>query len=275
MKNTKLLVIVASVIFVTFLVFWSVLGFKDLRGNSDAAEAFSALYGLMALFGGVLGLVIARRWGGYRSLIGRSVLFISLGLLAQEAGQISYSMYAYLLQQEVPYPSIGDIGYFGSVILYILGAISLIRALSIKTMMQKQTNKIWAGVIPGVILISSYWLFLKDYSFDLNNPLVIFLDFGYPLGQALYISLGLLAYILARRYLGGMMRPVVIFLVLALLVQYAADFTFLYQVSQNTWQTGGNNELIYLTAYYLMTLSLISFGAVIHRLSVRGNRRRE
>jgi hypothetical protein len=265
MKN-KSLITLASLIFLFFLGYWIILAVKGLQGDHDEAETYSALYGLMALYGGVVGLRISKYWGGFKSLIGRAVMFMSLGLLAQEVGQLTYSGYTYLFHQEIPYPSLGDIGFFGSVILYILAAFSLIKALSTKST-RAGKNKFWIALIPILLLSVSYYIFLKGYEFDFSNPVTIFLDFGYPLGQALYISLGLIALVLSRRYLGGVMKPVILFLLLALTVQYVADFTFLYQVSRETWQTAGSNELIYLIAYFVMTLGLIKFRTVFNKLS--------
>lgn len=272
MKKNILLIGTATALFAAFLTFWLVLGAKDLRGDSDQAELFSALYGSMALFGGIVGLSVSKRWGGFKSLIGRSVVFASLGLLAQVAGQVAYSAYTYLWHEEIPYPSYGDIGYFGSVILYILAAYSLVKALKTKKSLDKHINKTAIVAIPAGLLVFSYLVFLQDYEFDFSNPLVPLLDFGYPLGQAFYLSLGLLALLLSGRYLGGIMRSVILMFLCALLLQYVADFTFLYQVNNDTWETAGSNELVYLVSYYVMTLSLIRFGTALDKLNVKNGK---
>lgn len=264
MKKHKILIGLASTIFAGFLAFWTVLTIKGLQGETDSAELFSALYGTMALFGGLVGLKVSRRFGGFKSLIGRSVVFISLGLLAQEVGQITYSLYTHLFHKEIPYPSLGDIGFFGSVILYILAAFCLIKALSVKGVMKSHINKLWAIAVPGALLSISYYFFLKGHEYDTSNLVSVLLDFGYPLGQAFYISLAVLAFILSKRFLGGVMKPVILFFLFALLLQYIADFTFLYQVSRETWQTAGINELMYLVAYFVMTLSLIKFETALN-----------
>lgn len=267
MSQHDRLIRLATVIFTGFLLFWAILWVKGMQGGTDTAELFSALYGSMALFGGIVGLKVSKHWGGIKSKVGRSVLFMSLGLLSQEAGQIVYSLYTYLLHQEVPYPSWGDAGYFTSVVLYTLATLSLISALSTKTTRRSGVSKIAVVIVPSIILSISYVIFLKGYHFDFSHPLTIFLDFGYPLGQAFYISLALLAYIISKRYLGGAMKPVILLFLFALALQYASDFTFLYQVSRDTWKTAGFNELMYLLSYYVMTLSLVRFGKVLEVLS--------
>jgi len=267
MKKSKNLIIIAALIFTAFIAFWTYLGIKGLRGDSSEAELYSALYGTMALYGGLIGIAISKRWGGAKSLIGKSVLFISLGLLAQAAGQITYSMYTYIFHVVVPYPSFGDFWYFGSVILYILAMLSLLKALNVKTGIKSHKNKLIVLLVPVALLSFSYYEFLRGYEFDFSNPLVVFLDFGYPFGQAIYVSLALLAYLLARPYLGGLMRPVISLLIIALVIQYVSDFVFLYQVSKDSWVIGGVNELMYLVSYFVMTLSLIMFNSAVNKIS--------
>src|SRR6185369_3281343 len=109
-------------------------------------------------------------------------------------------------------------------------------------------------------LIASYMIFLQGYEFDWSNPLRVFLDFGYPLGQAFYVSLAILVFILSKNFLGGLMRPKVLLILLAIAVQYIADYNFLYQAYNETWVNGGYGDYIYLISYFLMTFALINLG---------------
>jgi uncharacterized membrane protein len=161
---------------------------------------------------------------------------------------------------------LGDIGYFGSVILYLLAALHLSWAVGAKFSLRNLSGKLAAVLIPLVILVAGYWLFLKGYEFDLSNPVKVFLDFGYPLGEAIYISLGILTFILSRKFLGGLMRPKVLFVLFALLIQFIADYTFLYQSSKETWYAGGLNDYIYLVAYFLMSLALFNLGTAYNEV---------
>ena len=47
----------------------------------------------------------------------------------------------------------------------------------------------------------------------------------------------------------------------ALGMQYAADALFTYKVSQETWTSGTTSELLYLAAYFLMTVAIIKLGS--------------
>lgn len=63
------------------------------------------------------------------------------------------------------------------------------------------------------------------------------------------------------------MRPVILSVLLAFILQYIADFSFLYQTSRGTWETGGVNELMYLISYFAATLALLGFGSVLNKLA--------
>ncbi len=261
--------IVATLLFVALAGWWAVLNLKGLDNIGDSAvELFSASYGLMALYGACVGIATSRLWGGFRSLIGRSLLMFSFGLLAQEFGQITYSAYTYLFKVEIPYPSIGDIGYFGSILFYIYAVLLLIKATSVKVSISSLRSKLWMVLTPMVLLAFSYFEFLKEYEVDWAQPLVVALDFGYPLGQAIYIALAILTFILSKKYLGGLIKPAILTLLTALCIQYIADFSFLYQVSRETWRTAGINDFTYLVSYFVMTVALLRFRTVINSLRV-------
>lgn len=248
---------IAVVIFVFFILWWLILQLTSLGENNFYLELFSGSYGLMALWGGLCGIMIFRKWGGFRSIFGRAVFSFSFGLLLQEFGQLAYSIYTLIFHIEIPYPSLGDLGYFGSIPFYIYGVILLAKASGIKLSLRSLKNKIGAVIIPLGLLLFSYYVFLRRYEFDWSMPMVVFLDFGYPLGQSIYLSLAILAFLLSKRILGGIMKSRIIWFLFSLFVQYLSDYVFLYKFNQGTWQTGGFNELMYLFSYLLMSLSLI------------------
>lgn len=248
------------VILAGFFVWWWFLHFGHQENTGHILDWWAGTYGIIALVGGVWGLVVSKRWGGFKSVIGLSVAMFSFGLLAQEFGQLIYAYYAIVDKIEVPYPSIGDIGYFGSVLLYIYGTFLLAKAAGAKFSLKTVSGKFQAVIIPITLLITSYLLFLRGYEFDWRNPLTVILDFGYPLGQAIYISIAILAFLLSRKMLGGIMRKKILLIIFALCAQYAADFNFLLQSSHETWSTAQYGDFLYALSYTLMTIALLSVG---------------
>ena len=254
--------IFALIIFGLFTCVWIYLRLI-VEATYIQREIIGATYGIMALYGGIVGLFVSKKWGGFKSYLGKAIIMLSLGLLAQEFGQIAYTVLGQLLPKgDIPYPSIGDIGYMGSVVLYIYGVWMLAKTAGIHISIKSLASKIQVVLIPGLILSASYIAFLSHYQFDWSKPLVIFLDFGYPLGQSVYIAIAILVFTLSRRLLGGLMKPVIWFLIIALGVQYMADYMFLYTHAKGTWKAAGLNDYTYFVAYFMMTLSLIAFNQI-------------
>lgn len=260
---------VVIILFIVLSIWWLFNNFVTGNENVsyDGFFDFGEFYGYVAILGAVWGVRIANKWGGFKSVMGKAMMMFSFGLLAQEFGQLSYAWYNDIYKVPGPYPSLGDVGYFGSILLYISGVLFLAQASGVKIKLQTFGSRLRAVVIPVALLAVSYFMFLKGYEFEWSQPLKIFLDFGYPFGQAIYISLAILTYLLTRGVLGGLMKSKILFILFALSVQFMSDYTFLYQSSRGIWQVGGLNDYMYLVAYFVMTLALLQFESVYKKLN--------
>lgn len=239
----------------TALTAW--FAWANITGDEGQMELFSDSYWVLPLICGLIGLSAAKKWGGFKSVFGKAVSFLSIGLLAQVFGQVVYSYYALIEHVEAPYPSIGDIGFFGAVVAYIAGAYYLSKTVGVRMLLAKPAAKLVAVGVPVAMLAVSYYLFLNGYDYDSSDLLTTLLDFGYPLGQAIYVAIAVIAFALSRSMLGGVMRSRILLVLIALVVQYVADFFFLYSFSRDTYVAGGVSDFLYLLAYILMGLGLI------------------
>jgi len=237
-----------------------------LGGTTDAwiNHAFGFTYGGFSVWGGLIGLLTAKKWGGFSSLIGRAIIFLSLGLLMQAFGQYSFWFYNVFLHTDVPYPGVPDIGFFGSIPFYIYGAYLLFKSSGSRFALTSIVNKSQAIIIPLIMLGVGYYLFLRDYEIDFSQPLNIFLDFGYPLGQAVYISIAILTFNLSRKILGGIMKFPILIVVIAFMAQFTAEYSFVY--FQDSFYPASFIDYLYLVAYFLMAFGLIYFKAVADQL---------
>src|SRR3989304_1255187 len=170
---------IAIVGFIFFTIWWINLFLSGTKSESSN-YLFGAIYGpVMSLFGAVGGLYASRAWGGWKSVMGRAIILLSLGLFSQAFGQIVFSYYGIFLGIEVPYPSIADIGFFGYIPMYFYGIMLLANASGVKLKIRPITSFLQVIIIPLGMLIFSYKLFLREYEFDWTQPLTIFLDFAY------------------------------------------------------------------------------------------------
>ena len=254
-KNPVSISVIA--LFATLFIWWIWLHYILSNNPSNALLLWTGIYPLLSLFGAIFGFIASGRWGGTKTFIGRAIIAFSLGLLFQFIGQAIYEYYFHYLNIEMPYPSISDIGFLTSASFYIYGALMLVKVSRINLSLKLFKTNIHTIIIPLVILVISYFIFLQGYLFDWSNPLSIFLDFLYPLLESIPISITLLAFSLSQQRLGGAIKIPIIFFILALLFQYLADFLFVYQAYRNIIDMGGIDDFLYAVSYILMAFSLI------------------
>lgn len=266
--------ILLTVVFLAYVAWWA--SFQSVVVNQGpSVQWFGGTYGIIALIGACIGFSAMRKWGGHKTVLGRALLFYALGLLAQEIGQLTYQYYVTVAKIQIPYPSWGDIGFFGGVLLYIYATVLLCKAVGVRFSLQRKKYKLIAILVFAAILSTSYFVFLHHHQYDWHKPLTVFLDLGYPLGQAIYISLAVTAYLLSRRMLGGIMRAGILIIILALVVQYFSDFTFLYQSSRGTWLQGRWNDLSYCVAYFILATAMVKFNLIYSDLRKKTDRNRK
>ncbi len=242
--------------FLLLSVWWLTIFIRGLTSGLEN-NAFTLIYPFFSLFGGIFGLYAGKQWGGFGSVFGKAISFFAIGLLLQFFGQASYAYLIYVKNIPFPYPSIGDVGYFGSVIFYIIGIFFVGLVVGIKFRLRSFFGKSQALIIPLILLAFSYFFFLRGYTFDPSQNIKTILDFGYPLGQAFYVSLAILILLFSRNVLGGIMKGPITFLLVTLVFQYFCDFMFLYQVNRGSWYVSGVNDYMYFVSYFLMTSALI------------------
>ncbi len=265
--RSKSIYIIPIAIFIFFTVWWLYLKTLDIDATRDPRQLWGATYQILAFYGAIIGTFISYKWGGHKSVFGRVVLAFSIGLFLQCFGQTYSSYYVFHNHVESPsYPGIGDFGFFGSVIAYMYGALALSKVSGVGVSLKKIQNKAWAFLIPLGILIASYFFFLNGYEFDPTAKIKTILDFGYPLGQAFYVSIAILALIMSNNILGGIMKKPILFIIFALLFQYFSDFFFLYQANAGTWYVGNINDYLYCASYFVMIISLIEIGRSFYKI---------
>ena len=263
--KANILKIILIVFFIYFFAWWLILQY--FTGNATSILFWSNLYQLIALIGGISGIIVSKNlFYGMRSciLIEKSILFMSIGLLFQVFGQIVFGSYFFIYGVDIPYPSLADVGFFGSSLFYIRGLLYLAGITGIRLKLISFWHKKEVLLIPIVLLLVSYFIFLDKYNFDWNYPMRIFLDFGYPFIEITYVTIALIILLYGKNLVGGIMNwpP----LLLAMFMQYSADFNFIYQVKNGTWVNGGYGDLLYLIAYFILAYSLIGLGLTFKNL---------
>lgn len=258
---TKVLVlnyVLATV--VTCVLFY--LGATSLLANSLYGVLF---LGFIPVLGGINGLFIAQRWGFFKSAVGRTVIYLSLGLIAWGLGTYIYSgIYNLILQIEVPYPSFADIGYVLALPLWAMGIIQLSRATGAKYGLQSSRGKIALLVVPFLVIVASYYLLIiiaRTGSFTSGDTAIlkIILDLTYPLGDVVILTLATLIYGLSYSYFGGIFKKAIYLILTGFVLMYFADFAFSYTTTLGTWSPGDWNDLLFATAMLSLSCGIAMF----------------
>lgn len=246
-----------------WLGWWILL---NVFNKGPSGDHFTDSYGVTAALGAIVGLLVARRWGGFKTKFGRAISFFALGMGLQFLGQLTYTLYFYIGNVELAFPSVGDIPYLLSNVFYIIAVSGL---LGVLTYGKKFYKPLWITLV--AIVATGLVLYLMSVSFlgiaiqDDRGTIYRVLNVAYPLIQAVYFGIGIIALLQSKILTGAKMFGSLVLLLLALMTQFAADFFFLYKSYHETWQPGGLSDLIYLIAYGLMGLSILWIDVVRRR----------
>jgi diguanylate cyclase len=240
------------------LIWWFRLFFLKLQSGIEN-ELWVVFFTFIPFIGGINGLLVSKKWGGWKSVLGKSIILISLGLLGWAIGNFIWSYFTLIQNIAVPYPSIADMFFFSIVPTWSLGMYFLIKALGGKFAWKTLHGKMFIIIPPVIGFIIAYFMFLKGLTFPDNSiDLKSFLDIAYPLGDTLTITLSLLALGVSAKMLGGRMRIPVLILILGFVIQYFADFSFSYTTSTGTFFNGHWVDLAYMFAQLSVGYGLAS-----------------
>lgn len=254
--------LILSFLTLFFLGYWGYINLNDFDPDSLRVTLFSSTYIAIALLGGIFGLTKAKYWGGFKSLLGKTIGFLSLGLILTTLGSMTLSFYFYVLDKEPSYPSIAEVFYIGGILSYILATYYLAKtvrswqSLDAKPLVQK----LMITIMPLLMVGLTFTVFIgKHNSVTGLSSSAIVTDFAYAILQAIYAVLALSVLLNSSKLYGGVLSKAVVLLLVGFLVQYAADYNYSYQLMSETWVTAGYGELLYLLAYSLIGFSIEMF----------------
>jgi hypothetical protein len=260
--KSKLFYLIA-LYYIILLIWWVKI---YLSGSHEGAENsyFGLAYSFIALVGAINGLLVSRKWGGLRSVVGKAVTFMSLGLLLEGFGQLVWSYYNIFSNIEVPFPSIADVGYFLMIPIYTLGVIYIAKSAGANFALRKITGlQVFVALcVPLIMLGVTYNFLLKSVVLDTSTNIEIirtFLNFYSPLGEAITISITMMAYFLCYNYLGGRMKGKILYVLCAMIFEFITGMTFLYQAAAGTYYNAGINDLMFTTSFTIMSIGLMLF----------------
>jgi hypothetical protein len=233
--------------------------------SGDLNYLYSFLFGLIPFFGGLIGMLKSRMWGGLRSAMGKAIFFVSLGLFLWGTGENIWSYYNFVKNVPAPYPSLADLGFAPSIFFWIIGTFYLAKATGAwLTFSRSRTAKVIAVAVPVLLLIPSYYLQVKLARGGVLVPpgetvLKAILDIVYPFGDFLALTLAAVVLLLSYQFAGGIYRKAVYVLLFGLTMMYVGDMVFSYTTTKQTYYNADFGDLLLSTGQFLMTLGILAF----------------
>ncbi|MES2971064.1 MAG: hypothetical protein V4702_01955 [Patescibacteria group bacterium] len=226
------------------------------------------MFGLIPFFGGLIGIWKSGIWGGRNSSLGKSILFISIGLLLWGIGENIWSYYNIVKGIPAPYPSLADIGFAPSIFFWGLGAFYLSKASGARRSFRKSRfAKIFATVVSLILLAISYYMLVvvarNGVLVPPDEPLLkLILDIAYPLGDFIALTLAFVIFGLSFRLFGGHYSIPIMSILLGLITMYIGDFVFSYTTTVGTFYNGNWGDLILTTGLFFLTFGILGFASV-------------
>jgi len=266
MKSTLRSLNLSSQILLFFfgiMVLWWVLIATNNLENTLQNFYYGALLGILPCLTSVFGFMNMKKWGGLGSYVGKSCFYLSLGLLTWGIGTLTFAYYNISLQIEVPYPSLADLFYIVSWPLWIMGMINLSRATGVRFQLKTILGRITLFLIPAITSVISYYLLVvvaRDgvLIYESENLLKTFFDLAYPVGDLAILTMALLVYGLSYKFLGGFFKGSILFILIGFILNYSADFSFVYTVTKETFFVANWVDLVYTFAFFC-----IGFGVTL------------
>jgi hypothetical protein len=242
--------------------------------------------GVIAALG--FNLTTVRRYGGFKSFVGRGLLFMAIGFTVWSFGNVVWFWYNTCnlwpsvigchRASSAPYPSLADAGYLLLLPCYVVGLYSLGKVLALTW--KEYLKFLWIPIIIG--LITAYmtaptvhvfgfkyglsWLFDPKYTLLKN-----FTSSLYVASDIIVFSMTLIMLINARRIAGGMFFKPVLALLFALTSLYLGDMFFFKRVFDTTYYNGDISDVLYALSLYLVAVSMYFFAKVERSLAGGGD----
>lgn len=270
-KNINIYQKIFSVYLLGIVLLWIAV---QMHGSKTASINYwySFMFGLTPLFAGAIGMYQSKIWGRLKSLMGRAVFFISLGLVLWGLGESIWSYYNFFRHVPAPYPSLADIGFAPSVFFWILGAFFLAHASGAWLLLKRSLKaKIFATVAIAVLMVISYYLLIRLARGNVLVPkgetsLKIVLDVAYPLGDFLAATFAFVVATLSFKYLGGLYRPAIWAVLAGLATMYVADTIFSYTTTVGSYFNGDWGDLLLFLGLFLLSFGVLGLATkpVLH-----------
>lgn len=185
-------------------------------------------------------------------------LSLGLGSLAFAFAQISWFVYNYFLQNEIPFPGLPDIFFISFYVLVAIGGI-----LVMKQEIEIKFN--WSLILEILSLTAVIFLLINSFIASVapqtsSSLLVSILSYSYPFFDSLLVVLTLTAI----RSKKGSVQPLLLYFMLSFIILAVADTMFTYQTAQGLYWNGNYVDALFAIGAYLFAMGIVYLPNLLH-----------
>lgn len=242
------------------LILWYMFGVlllqifvRDFSGNDFLKYNVIYFIHIGMIFGSIVSFIGSKKLS-IQGAIGKALLFIGFGLLANALGFFAWFVSETLLSQVDLYPAPADFFFVLFYPLVSIGLIYLLRVYSLNLNKFKLIQALVMAIFSGILMFYVFDLSFPSFS-DSDSFLKSFFDLVYTFTDVLLVSM----VILTLRLAGGKIFKGLSVFLLGLVFNVVADLVFFYRIENGLYYTGDIGDLFYafsglalaIGAYYI------------------------
>lgn len=255
-RKLLFLFFVISVIY--WIIFLSVSGYK-----SDPLGIYTQIpLIIIPITGGVVGLRKALAWGGLKSVMGKALIGLSVGMIVWGVALGMWTYY-FAVGATLPYPSPADYVFIWSPILWICGLIQLSRVVGARFGLRTSRERLVGFVVTAVVAVASYYLLVVlAHGNILSAPgetfMQLFFDYAYTVEILVVIAIVGATFGFSRKYFGGRYKVPVMLLFVGFFVHFLALVFFVRTTADATYFNGNIADMLFAVAVFLESLGIVN-----------------
>ena len=167
----------------------------------------------------------------------------TVGMTLWFLGELSWAVYTFLLNVEVPYPSIADIFWLGGYVPLLIALFVYSRLFA--SVLYTRKKALIAALILILGVLVSVALIVPIMGVE-ENLATLTIDLAYPLLDIALLSMALVGLTIFQK--GGIGKSW-LWIILGIMLNVAGDMVFSYTTAQGTYYNGHLSELLFIYGY--------------------------
>lgn len=213
---------------------------------SPLSNAVSPLIACLAMISSALAL---RKYEPKMNRFSLVWVCFTVGVMLWFLGELTWAVYAFGLNIQIPYPSIADIFWLSGYIPFFTALFVYCRLFT--SALSKRTISIIAATIIILSTLVSVALIIPIMGVEEDSTTFI-IDIAYPLLDLALLSTALAGLAVFQR---GTLGKSWLLIILGILSNAAGDMIFSYTTAQGTYYNGHPSDMLFIYGYLLFMLA--------------------